>query len=110
MIARILALSVMSAAATLAQAGTPTTSDDVPAVRVPYADLDLSSEHGALTLYKRIEGAAKRVCPSANGLNQRAVKLAEQCISTAIERAVADVNSPQLARVGALRTRRLSEG
>jgi UrcA family protein len=108
MIARILALSVMSAAATLAQAGTSTMSDEVPAMRVHYADLDLSTEHGALTLYKRIEGAAKSVCPPAHGLNQRAVRLAQQCISKAIERAVADVNSPQLARVGALRTRRPS--
>jgi UrcA family protein len=102
----------MSAAATLAQAGAlgTTISDAAPAVRVQYADLDLSSEHGALTLYRRIENAAKRVCPPATGLNQRAVRLAEQCIAQAIERAVADVNSPQLARVGALRSRRLSQG
>ena len=105
MIARILALSVMSAAATLTQAGTPP-ADDVPTVRVHYADLDLSTEHGAAALYKRIEGAAKQVCPSPNSLSARAAKLAQHCVATAIERAVADVNSPQLARLSALRSHR----
>jgi UrcA family protein len=105
MIARILALSVMSAAATLTQAGTPA-ADDVPTVRVHYADLDLSTEHGAATLYKRIEGAAKQVCPSANWPSARTAKLAQTCVAAAIERAVADVNSPQLARLSALRSHR----
>jgi UrcA family protein len=105
MIARILALSVMSAAATLTQAATPA-PDDVPTVRVHYQDLDLNSEHGAATLYKRIEGAAKQVCPTTSGLSVRASRLAEQCVARAIERAVADVNSPQLARLSALRTHR----
>ena len=107
MIARILALSVMSAAATLTHAqGTLAASDEVPTVRVHYQDLDLSTEHGAATLYKRIEGAAKQVCPSASGLNVRASRLVDQCVARAIERAVADVNSPQLARLSALRAHR----
>jgi UrcA family protein len=105
MIARILALSVMSAAATLTQAGTPA-PDDVPTVRVHYQDLDLSTEHGAVTLYKRIEGAAKEVCPPTNTMSVHAMRLAQQCVASAIERAVADVNSPQLARLSALRAHR----
>jgi UrcA family protein len=109
MIARIVALGLMSAAAAVSQAGT-SASDEVPTVQVHYADLDLSTEHGALTLYKRIEGAARRVCPSASSLNIRASQLSARCVSTAIERAVADVNSPQLAKVGAVRARRLSQG
>ncbi len=109
MIARILALGLMSAAAVASQAGT-STPDDVPTVRVHYEDLDLSTEHGALTLYKRIEGAARQVCPSASTLNIRASHLAAHCVSTAVSRAIADVNSPQLAKVGAERSRRLSQG
>ncbi|HEU4625744.1 MAG TPA: UrcA family protein [Steroidobacteraceae bacterium] len=105
MIARILALSVMSAAATLAHAGTPA-ADDVPSVKVHYADLDLSTSYGAATLYKRIEGAARQVCPSSNALNLRAANVTRNCMAQAIERAVADVNSPQLARLSALRTHR----
>ena len=105
MIARILALSVMFAAATLTQAATPA-SDDAPTVRVHYQDLDLSTEHGAATLYKRIEGAAKQVCPPTNVMSARNAKVAQQCVAKAIERAVADVNSPQLARLSAARTHR----
>jgi UrcA family protein len=107
MIARILALSVMSAAATLTQAnGTLAASDEVPTVRVHYQDLDLSTEQGATTLYKRIAGAAKQVCPSTNTMSVNARSFAEKCVAAAIERAVADVNSPQLARLSALRSRR----
>lgn len=105
MIARILALSVMSAAATLTQAGTPA-PDDVPTVRVHYQDLDLSTEYGAATLYKRIESAAKQVCPATNAMSARTSQLAQKCVAAAIERAVADVNSPQLARLSALRAHR----
>jgi UrcA family protein len=95
----------MSAAATLTQAGTPA-PDDVPTVRVSYQDLDLSSEHGAAALYSRIAGAAKRVCPSTNVMGVQARITAEKCVAAAIERAVADVNSPQLARLSALRSHR----
>jgi UrcA family protein len=109
MIARILALGLMSAAAAVSQAGT-SMSDEVPTVRVHYEDLDLSTEHGALTLYKRIEGAAKRVCPTASALSLRASQASARCVDAAISRAVADVNSPQLAKVGAVRSRRLSQG
>ena len=108
MIARILALGLMSAATAVSQAATAS-PDDVPAIRVHYEDLDLSTENGAVTLYRRIEGAAKRVCPSASGLDIKASQLAQRCVSTAIERAVADVNSPQLAKVGAMRVRRSSQ-
>lgn len=106
MIARILALSVMSAAATVTQAGTPAMEDDVPTLRVHYQDLDLSTENGAATLYRRIAIAAKQVCPSTDTRLLHDKKIAEKCIDSAIERAVADVNSPQLARLSALRTHR----
>jgi UrcA family protein len=75
-------------------------------VRVHYQDLDLSTEHGAATLYARISGAAKKVCPSTNAMSVQARTFAEKCVAAAIERAVADVNSPQLARLSASRTHR----
>jgi UrcA family protein len=110
MIARIIALGLMSAAAAASQAETSLPDSDVPAVRVDYADLDLNTEQGATRLYKRIAGAAKRVCPSSSGLELRASQVAQRCISAAISRAVAEVDSPQLAKVGALRTRRATQG
>jgi UrcA family protein len=106
MIARILALGLMSAAAAVSQAKTAPL-DEVPTVSVHYQDLDLNTEKGALTLYKRIEGAAKAVCPSSNGLDIRASRAVNHCVATAVSRAVSEVNSPQLAKLGALRSRRV---
>jgi UrcA family protein len=107
MIARILALGLMSAAAAASQAATVTLDDGVPRVEVRYHDLDISTEKGATALYKRIEGAAKAVCPSSSALDLRASQVSRRCVAGAIERAIADVNSPQLAKVGALRSRRV---
>lgn len=106
MFARTLALGFLSAAAVAAQAGTP--SQDIPSVDVHYSDLDLSTEYGATTLYHRIEGAARHVCPKADQRNLKAWKAAQDCISTAIARAVAAVDNPQLARVDAKRNHRMT--
>ena len=110
MIARILTrtlvLGVMSATA-VAQAKTPVTvEDNVPTVQVNYQDLDLTTEKGAMTLYQRIAGAAKAVCPAASALDQRAYHAARRCVDQAISRKITDLNSPQLAKVGASRGRR----
>jgi len=83
---------------------------DVPRAYVSYADLDLSTEEGATALYNRIVRAAHRVCPRPHSLNIRAAQMTNQCIDAAVERAVNDVNSPQLARVGAANGKRSSRG
>lgn len=112
MIARtsaMLAVGLLSAAA--AMAGTPVTSpwDETATVTVRYDDLDLSSDKGATTLYQRIYGAARQVCPSASGLSFTAMRIRDTCISTAVERAVSEVNSPTLAKVNAVRSKRLAQ-
>lgn len=107
MIARIFAFGLMSAAAVVSQAATTVPADDVPRVEVRYHDLDLSTEKDAVRLYKRIQGAAKAVCPDASPLDVRAAQVSRRCVSGAIERAVAEVNSAQLARVVSLRSRRV---
>jgi UrcA family protein len=107
----MLALGLMSAATAMAgdRSVSLSMSDDTPRVVVRYDDLDLTSEQGAVTLYQRISGAARQVCPNASGPSLRAMQLQRSCISAAIERAVTDVNSPTLAKVGAARGKRLAQ-
>jgi UrcA family protein len=112
MIARTSALLLLGALSSVALANASASSDPYePAqVKVRYDDLDLSSENGALTLYQRITTAARQVCPTAIGLSLKENHIRNSCISSAVERAVAEVNSPTLAKVGAARSRRLAQG
>jgi UrcA family protein len=75
--------------------------DAVPAVRVSYAGLDLTSERGVQILYQRIATAAERVCPSADSRNLRAFVDGRACRKQAIERAIAQVGNPKLAALHA---------
>jgi UrcA family protein len=104
----MLALGLLSAAA-MAGNRPASPSDGAPRVVVHYDDLDLTSEQGALTLYQRISGAAKEVCPSARGPGLLPMQLRRACIASAIERAVSDVNSPTLATVVAARGKRFAQ-
>jgi UrcA family protein len=65
---------------------------------VRYGDLDISSSAGALTLYHRIQAAARRVCPEAiwDGhffYNERA------CYQHAVDDAVTRIDSAALSRI-----------
>jgi len=66
-------------------------------VIVRYNDLDVSSEHGAKTLYLRLRNASQTVCDDDGDI----LKLFEtavivRCEQQAVENAVAQVNRPQL--------------
>jgi UrcA family protein len=107
MLAGLLAVSVVS----VSHAGTASQPDtDAPRLTVDYKDLDLSSEKDALTLYRRIETAAREVCPQPTKYSMRITELSRKCVAAAITRAVTEVNSPQLARLNALRNKKVSEG
>ena len=94
-------LSICAIALTLvaplpAFAGAP--QDEEPRqLTVSYAGLDLNSPQGVARLYTRIRVAAESVCRDLNtrepGTRHRAW---ENCISSAITTAVADVNAPML--------------
>ncbi len=76
----------------------PAWSDPLPSVTVRYADLDLSTNAGATTLFHRIRGAAKGVCGTPG------TSIVEQmdwrgCVDSAVSNAVAAVNSPMLTAV-----------
>lgn len=72
-------------------------ADGVRRCHVHYADLDLSRNPGAVTLYARIRSAARDVCePIVESTSFESVTRTRQCMTQAIEHAVADVNAPAL--------------
>ncbi len=92
--------------------GTPAIANAVPhfdeaertAVRVSYADLNLSSEAGLLTLYSRLKAASGSVCGSrslleAGSLDQLAKN--KSCYRKALSKAVAKFNNPELNEIHA---------
>jgi UrcA family protein len=97
-------------------AGLATTIDTAPvsaalpeyttnSVKVSFADLDLSTNAGAETLYKRIQLAANQVCGSYR--DRRSMKFYQDwktCRSQAIENAVAKVDRPTLTAVHSNKT------
>jgi len=97
----VLAACIAIGAVGSAQAATA----DVPALKVRYSDLNLSSEQGSLALYGRIVAAAHQVCAVDDIRDLRAVAAAQACREQAIAQAVRDVNSPRLASVYAERLR-----
>lgn len=87
--------SLMALAATAVQA----TALDVPPVVVHYGDLDLSTTAGAEMLYKRIETAAEKVCPSADSQLLIQYRAGVRCRAAVVAQTVAGINSPQLVAV-----------
>jgi UrcA family protein len=63
-------------------------------VKVSYADLDLSTQAGATTLFNRIRSAARTVCGHDDWSYSRWTF--KRCFDQAVGNAVAKVNSPQL--------------
>jgi len=59
---------------------------------VVYSDLNLQSEAGARTLYKRLKNAAARVCGTGDQRNHAW----KQCYDTALNDAVRSVGAPTL--------------
>lgn len=70
---------------------------------VRYDDLDLSTDAGARTLYQRIVTAARRVCPDDQSRSPKLARAVRQCRAAAIDEAVSEIGSPQLAAVRAAR-------
>lgn len=95
-------VSAAAAAAALGFTFATTTVIAVPAgqettsIQVNYADLDLGSEAGAATLYRRIETAARTACGSRSllPLYLRAEDVA--CVRDAVASAVARVDRETL--------------
>jgi UrcA family protein len=81
-------------------------SSDVPAISVKYSDLNLATEAGSRVLYRRLETAARHVCPQIGYVTElRQNREARQCITAAVERAAKQIQSPQFAEVAASKLR-----
>ena len=78
----------------------------VPQVVVRYGDLNVETEAGALTLYERIVGAARRVCPSARVRDLGRIQAVHTCREESVARAIAAANIPRLAAIQTARTTR----
>lgn len=103
---------LLSSAAVLATmvAGTALADDAATAptvrtVHVRYEDLNLSSQAGSERLYRRITNAAREACSEPDPRDLAGWSAARKCESLAVAKAVADLNSPQLAMVFAAHSR-----
>jgi UrcA family protein len=75
-------------------------ADDEPKVEVRFADLDVSTPHGATLLYGRIRSAAATVCtPLDVGGSLAAKAKVTACINRATADAVLKVNTPELTAI-----------
>jgi UrcA family protein len=99
----LLAAGLMAGSIGFAQ----TPVDGAPRIAVAYGDLDLSSDAGTRVLYNRIKSAANAVCPYANAQDLKQISIHRTCREAAINRAVGEVNNPQLV---ALRAEHVKHG
>ena len=104
----VLALfAAVGAIATATVVAAPATIDEVPQIAVDYSDLNLNTEEGIRVLHRRLVGAADRVCPRTDGRVKLEVKAAaRECRKQALEQAVRDIGSPELAALHAATTTR----
>lgn len=98
---RSVLLGAAIAAAGLATPLLAAAPDDARSVSVKYADLDLNTASGVDRLYRRIESAAREVCPDINSRDLGIWSAARRCEAEAIAAAVSKVNNPKLALVHA---------
>ena len=100
----VIAGCIVAAAANVADAATQ--PSDLPSMVVRYADLNITTEQGARSLYRRIVVAAQSVCPSADIRDLGRFAESRSCQEQAIARAVQAVSSPRLAAVYAVHAKR----
>ena len=98
----ILVTAVVTVMAIPAIAGaTPFINEyDRAAVRVSYADLDLSNEAGLATLYSRLKSASQAVCGSRSFIEAGSLEqLAEnkRCYESALSKAIARIDNDKLS-------------
>jgi len=109
--AAALILALAAGAGTIATASAATRpaaapDADVPSMVVRYGDLNLATEQGAKTLYRRIAFVAKQVCPDGESRDLESLNRARACQHEAIERAVHSVHNERLAAAYAAAFRR----
>ena len=83
-----------------ASAPTPSGFYSVQAVKVPYGDIDLTTEQGAAALLERLNLAARLACNEERGVAQwpNLAKAFAHCHATAVMYAVKAVDAPLLSK------------
>jgi UrcA family protein len=81
--------------------GTAAADEPLLSRTVGYADLNISQMAGAKVLYRRIEAAARQVCPIGDARNLSAQQTRGACVKQAVDDAVKGVNSPMLSSLHA---------
>lgn len=71
----------------------------VPTVTLTFHTTDLATERGVQSLYRRIEGAARQVCPEYDSLDLRAALVSLDCQRRAIADAVRQIGNRRLAAI-----------
>ena len=89
----ITAVGIASGITTSSRAATSAT------IEVRYAGLDLSQPVGAQLLYRRLQQAAQSVCGKLDPIDVGAYLRWQDCYDAALQRAVLQVNAPQLLAV-----------
>jgi len=89
-------------APSIATAGPLTHESSENAVKVPFADLNLSHGEEVVELYQRLQMAAREVCGSQNyrvagSLSQQALN--KQCYAQALSSAVQEIDNAQLRKL-----------
>jgi UrcA family protein len=105
-----IALAALTAAAAFVQtaAAEPGRGTEV-AVRVSYADLDISSEAGVKTLMRRIDRAAGVICGSASPSRPISLaRIARTCQRAVVADALTQVGEPRLTAMLDLRRMRVA--
>ncbi len=91
------------AIAMTAVAGSATTwaaPGEIPSVRVPYGDLDLTREEGLAKLHSRVRTAAEQVCRDFDRLDPEERQTWRECYETAVSKAVAQIDDIRVAPPG----------
>jgi UrcA family protein len=82
-----------------ASAATP--DQDAPSRVVRYSAAELASSSGVQDLYRRLQVAARKVCPADAVIDLRTKVLVDECRAQAVSRAIQQINNPQLAALHA---------
>ena len=86
-------------------AGAATRGSDVPSVVVKFDGLTLDTDSGVNQLYRRIESAARQVCPDGTMRDLSTYQRVEQCRKQAVARAIRQIDNPRLAALHAVRSK-----
>ena len=74
-------------------------NSDAPQVTVSYSDLNVSTTHGASTLYGRIETAATQLCSPYERSDIMSRAKLNACVDKIVSNTVADLDKPVLNAV-----------